>query len=231
MKIALNQLQGRIGHTFRQPELLVRAVTHPSYLQDHREEPESNQRLEFLGDSVLQVILTGELFQLYPADREGPLSQRRAALSNGECLARLARTIQLDTCLRLGAGEEQAGGRTRASTLEDAFEALIGAVYLDSDLATARRVVLGLYGPLPALLDAVAGTENPKGLLQELIQPVHGNEALRYETTHVAGADHSREYEAGVFLLERRLGIGRGPSKKTAEEAAAREALATLQGG
>jgi ribonuclease-3 len=228
MSSPLDQLQARIGHSFRQPELLAHAVTHPSWLQDHPGETETNQRLEFLGDAVLQLLLTEALFQLYPDDHEGELSQNRSSLTKGVFLVQLAREIGLETCLRLGASEEAGGGRTRAGALEDAFEAVIGAVYLDSDLPTVRQVVLALYGPLPARL-ALATADNPKGRLQELVQPRHGNNALRYEVTGTEGADHARAYEVTVFLLERSIGTGRGTSKKLAEEAAAQEALRTLQ--
>lgn len=221
----LARLEARIGHAFGDRSLLERAVTHPSYLQDHPQVAESNQRLEFLGDAVLQLILTEALFQLYPGEREGVLSKRRAALANGAFLAGLAREIGLDACLRLGASEESTGGRDRASALEDAFEALVGAVFLDRDLAVARHVVLTLYGALPDRLASVESVENPKGRLQELVQPVHGNQALRYEVLTVNGEDHAREYEVAVLLLERPIGTGRGTSKKLAEEAAARAAL------
>ena len=134
----------------------------------------------------------------------------------------------MENCLRLGGSEEAGGGRTRASALEDALEALFAAVYLDSDLPTARQVILGLYGSLPDRL-ALEKADNPKGRLQEIVQSIHGNDALRYEVTNVEGADHAREYEVAVFLLSRPLGSGRGTSKKLAEEAAALAALATLE--
>jgi ribonuclease-3 len=230
MSDPLEQLQVRIDYAFRQRSLLERAVTHPSFLQDHPETAESNQRFEFLGDAVLQLALTEALFSLFPGDREGVLSKRRAVLANGVFLARLAREIGLDSCLRLGASEESTGGRARASALEDAFEALLGAIYLDSDLATVRRVVRTLYGELPARLAGLEDIENAKGRLQELVQPTHGNSALRYEVVRIEGEDHAREYEVGVYLRDRPLGTGRGSSKKAAEEAAAREALTALQG-
>jgi ribonuclease-3 len=222
----LADLQGRLGYTFGDPSLLVRSLTHSSFLQDHPEEKESNQRLEFLGDAVLQLILTEALFRAYPSEREGTLSQRRAALTQGRTLARLALEIGLEAGLRLGGSEESGGGRTRASTLEDAFEALLGALFLDSDLGTVRRVVLGLYGDLPARLAALSDGQNPKGRLQELVQPVHGNHALAYEVVGTEGADHAREYEVEVRLRGSPLGRGRGSSKKLAEEAAALAALA-----
>jgi ribonuclease-3 len=226
----LKALQIRLDYSFRNPALLVRAVTHPSYLQQHPSEPESNQRLEFLGDAVLQMILTETLFERFPTDREGALSKRRAALTKGECLSRLAREIGLDHCLLLSTGEEQSGGRRRAAALEDALEALIGALYLDSDLPTTRRVVLGIYGPIDEGLIPQLEQENPKGRLQEIVQPLYGNQALRYDVIHISGEDHAREYEARVFLKDSCLGNGRGPSKKAAEEAAARMALLAQDG-
>ena len=219
------QLEARIDHAFRDRSLLARALTHSSLLPERPELTESNQRLEFLGDAVLQLVLTEALFALFPGDREGILSKRRAALANGTYLARLAREIGLDRELRFGTNEEAAGGRERASALEDAFEALVGAVYLDSDFSEARRVLLRLYGPLGERLAVVENAENPKGRLQEIIQPLYGNNALRYEVVGTEGEDHSRIYEVAVFLLDRRLGLGRGSSKKSAEEAAARDAL------
>ncbi len=228
MSHPLEQLQARLTYTFRSPALLERAVTHTSFLPEHPDVTESNQRLEFLGDAVLQLILTEALFQLFPGDREGLLSKRRAALAKGVFLVELARELGLDRCLLLGSSEESTGGRQRASSLEDAFEALIGALYLDSDLTTTRRIVLSLYGDLPTRLQAVEPEENPKGRLQELVQPVHGNNAVRYELVATEGADHERAYEFAVFVNDRELGRGRGPSKKSAEEAAARAALANL---
>ena len=227
---SLEALQHRLDYTFRDAGLLECAVTHPSYLQEHTEVTESNQRLEFLGDAVLQLVLTEALFDLFPADREGSLSQRRSALSKGKFLSDLAREIALPGCLRMGNSEEQTGGRARDSALEDAMEAVIGAIYLDSDLFTARRVILGLIGSLADRLAALQPSENPKGRLQELVQAEHGNHALRYQVTHISGEDHAREYEASASLNGEPLGTGRGTSKKAAEEAAARAALATLQG-
>ena len=225
---ALAQLEARIDHAFRDRSLLERAVTHPSLLQDRPEIGESNQRLEFLGDAVLQILLAEDLFHRFPHDREGLLSKRRALLVNGMFLAQLAREIGLDTCLRLGASEESTGGRTRPSSLGDAFEALVGAIYLDGGFATTRRVVLRIYGALESRLAGIEEFDNPKGRLQELMQPLHGNNALRYEVVRTEGEDHARSYEVAVFLLNRELGSGRGSSKKLAEEAAARDALVAM---
>ena len=228
---SLDRLQTRLGYTFRQPALLDRALTHLSYLQDHPTVGEGNQRLEFLGDSVLQLTLSEALFELYPDEREGALSKRRSALAKGRFLSLLARELGLDTELRLGQSEENTGGRQRASILEDAFEAVVGALYLDSDFATARRVVLAWYGPLPERLAALLAEENPKGRLQELLQAIHGNHALRYEVARTDGTPHEPEYEVNVYLRDTLLGTGRGNSKKLAEEAAARVALTGIEAG
>ena len=225
----IDRLQDRLTHRFRNQVLLERALTHPSYLQDHPELVENNQRLEFLGDAVLQLILTQALFELYPGDREGVLSKRRSALAKGVFLTRMAREIGLADCILLSSSEDAAGGRQRAAALEDAFESLIGALFLDTDFNTTRRIVLSLYGPIPDQLNGVEDTENPKGRLQELIQPKYGNSALRYELIQITGEDHARQFEIGVWLHDRQIGAGCGPSKKSAEEAAARVALETLE--
>jgi ribonuclease-3 len=224
MSGSLEQLQRRLGYTFRDASLLECAITHTSFTAD-QPAAENNQRLEFLGDAVLQILLAEALFRLFPADREGLLSKRRSLLVNQNFLAGLAREIGADACLRLGRSETKGGGRSRPSVLGDAFEAIVGALYLDSDLATARSVVMAIYGDLTARLSTTEDDDNPKGRLQELIQPVHGNHALRYELVGIEGEDHARDYEVAVFLLDRQLGTGRGTSKKLAEEAAAREAL------
>ena len=228
MRGDLEGLQARIGYTFRDPGLLERALTHASWLQNNPAAPGNNQRLEFLGDSVLQLILTEALFGLFPEDREGELSKRRSVLGKGEFLSRLAREIGLDACLLMGANEDATGGRNRDAALEDAFEALVGAVSLDGGLECARTAVLGIYGNIPTRLEGLETDANPKGRLQEAVQPAHGNQALRYEVLATEGADHERKYEVAVYLLERRIGSGRGPSKKIAEEKAARAALAVL---
>jgi len=225
----LDALQRRIGYAFRDPAHLLRAITHASWVQEHPGEGGDNQRLEFLGDAFLMLILTEALFARFPEDREGDLSKRRAMLAGGRFLAGLAREIGLDACLRLGAGEEAAGGRRRDAALEDAFEALVGSVGLDGGVEGARRTVLGIYGDLRERLASMEGHANPKGQLQELVQPAHGNQAVRYEVLSTGGADHERVYEVGVYLRDRLVGTGRGPSKKLAEEEAARAALAALQ--
>jgi ribonuclease-3 len=223
----LAALEGRLAYAFRDRALLEQALRHPSWAPAHPGE-DHNQRLEFLGDAVVQLVLTEALCARYPADREGVLSKRRALLISGAFLAALARELELGPCLRLGADAAAAGGAGRDAALGDALEAVVGAVHLDSAGAASRAVVLGIFGDLAARLAGREGAANPKGRLQELAQPVHGNQAVRYELVGTRGADHAKEYEVAVYLLDRRLGTGRGSSKKLAEEEAARAALAAL---
>ncbi len=228
MSDVLSTLEARIGHPFRDRAHLILALTHPSWGQDVKGEKQNNQRLEFLGDVVLRFVVSEALFRQFPAEREGALTRRCAALVNGPFLAKLGREIGIDAALRLGASEEATGGRTRAGAIEDAFEALIGAVFIDAGLDVARRVALGIYGDFATRLAGTETNANPKGRLQEIVQPMHGNSALRYEVVRTAGLDHSKEFEITVYLLDRALGSGRGPTKKIAEEAAAAEALAKI---
>lgn len=223
----LAEIERRLGYPFRDRTLLQRALTHPSWQPEPAGAVAHNQRLEFLGDAVLNFVIADELFRRRPDEREGRLTQRRAALIRGPMLAALALELGLDAALRVGRSEE-AAGRTKASALEDAFEAVIGAIYLDCDLDAARAAILRIYGDLDARAAPSPAEENPKGALQERIQPRHGNHALRYELVTVEGADHARTYEVAVFLHAQRLGTGRGSSKQAAETAAARAALAHL---
>lgn len=221
----MQRLEERLGYAFRDRRILEEALTHPSHRQDHPDSGETNQRLEFLGDAVLQLIVTSALFELFPKEREGVLSKRRSALTRGAHLATLAQEIGLDGCLRLGSSEESTGGREKLSALEDAFEALVGAIYLDGGLDAATKTVLAVYGDLAGRLDLVEEGDNPKGRLQEKLQPIHGNEALSYEVVKIEGAEHARTFEVEVRLHGKQIGRGRGSSKKLAEESAARAAL------
>ncbi|MBL9186379.1 MAG: ribonuclease III [Opitutaceae bacterium] len=225
MSDPLDRLEARIGHVFKDRAHLLLALTHPSWQQDNPAFRGNNQRLEFLGDAVVHLIVSEALYREFPREREGGLTHRRSALANGAVLTQLATEIDLASAVRLGSSEEATGGRTRASTIEDAFEALIGAVYLDAGLEVARRVVLGIYGDLGARLATLEYAINPKGRLQEIVQPSHGNGALRYDSVKAGGLDHSLEFTSSVYLKDRLLGTGQGSSKKLAEEAAARMAL------
>jgi len=221
----LDHLQHRIGYTFRDRALLEEALRHPSIASTGATDA-SNQRLEFLGDAVLQLVISEALFHREPGAREGVLSRRRSALTKGLSLTAVARELGLDEMLLLSPAEETAGGRQRPSALEDAFEALIGAVFVDGGFDAARRQLLQWYGPLSERLVALESGDNPKGRLQEMVQPQHGNDALRYEVTKIKGQPHERRFDVHLFFLDRLVGTGTGSSKKEAEENAAREALA-----
>jgi ribonuclease III len=225
----LSLLESRLCYVFRNRALLLEALTHASYLQDDPSSGPHNQRLEFLGDTVLQFILTDALYREFPEVREGVLSRRRAILTKGKFLTQMARDLGIAANVRLSKSEEEAGGRERASILEDVFEAMLGAIYLDSDLPTAQRLVIAWYGPLEAHLVETEDQENPKGLLQEMVQPDHGNSALLYKVTDTTGPKHARVYEVTVFLIDEIIGTGTGSSKKLAEESAARVALDVLR--
>lgn len=220
----LGELEERLGYQFRSRDLLEESLRHPSFAQI--EPGLSNQRLEFLGDAVLQLIVSTALFKEFPDEREGMLSRRRAVLTKGAFLIKVSLELGIDRALVLSPAEEAAGGRTRASSLEDAFEAVVGALFLDAGLKTARSHVLRWYGPLAERLEGLEQKENPKGRLQELVQPEHGNAALRYEVHRTKGAPHECKFEIHLYFLERKIAEGHGSSKKEAEESAARAALA-----
>lgn len=226
MSAALDNLQTRLGYTFRRFELLELAVTHPSLVNENPDVKESNQRLEFLGDAVLQLILSEEIYRLFPEEREGTLTQNRKKLVEGRFTAQLARELGLASCLRVQtAATELADSQ---SALEDAFEALVAAIYLDAGFEQCRNVVLGIYGDIARRLASVLPADNPKGRLQELVQPHHGNTALRYAVVNITGQAHAREFEVTLYLKDKPIASGRGTSKQRAEEAAARAALENL---
>lgn len=221
----MNGLQERIGYRFKDRKLLRQSLVHPSYQQDRPGETEHNQRLEFLGDSVLHLILAEKLFQEFPEEREGVLTQRRAMLAKGRFLTVLAGELRLGECLLMSRAELDNGGSDRPSALEDALEAVVGALYLDSDFSTAREVVLRWYGDVRERLVQLQPASNPKGRLQELVQPSLGNDAISYEVSAIAGEAHERWFEVTLYIGGEAVARGSGASKKRAEEQAAEEAL------
>lgn len=223
----LGEFEDRIGYSFKDKELLVRALTHPSFSFNGRLVPH-NQRLEFLGDAVLGLVLAELLFDELPDEREGTLTQYRSMLVKGHQLNLLAREIFLGKYLRMGEAESAQGGRDRASILEDAFEAVIGAVYQDGGLEAARQVAITTYGPLKERLDLQTEAHNPKGRLQELLQPQLGNQSIEYRLIEESGPDHRKHFTIEVWIDGEYKGRGTGNSKKDAEESAAMEALETI---
>lgn len=220
----MNPLEARLRYKFRNPLLLAEALTHPSLGHETQRHHFDNQRLEFLGDAVLQLVFTEYLFEQFPDAAEGVLTKTRARLVSREGLKELAEELELGRFMMLGRGEEASGGRERPSLLSDAFEALIGAIYLDSDFITARRVVL--HASRTHVQQVLNGLEeaNPKGELQELLQALSPT-SPKYVIIGQLGPEHDKRFTAEVHWCELWLGAGDGRSKKEAEVAAARDAL------
>ncbi len=222
----MESLESRLGYKFRNSLLLAEAMTHPSLAYESQRPHFDNQRLEFLGDAVLQLILTEDLYRMFPDFPEGRLTKLRSQLVSRRALARFALTIDLGSYVLLGKGEEATGGRRRMSTLADGFEALIGAVYLDTGYSGARDLVLRLF---QSEIEALAGSpeeRNPKGELQEGLQAIHP-EAPSYRVLGESGPDHRKVFQAEVSWRGIVLATGKGKSKKEAEARAAGEALRT----
>jgi len=221
-------LQERLGYTFRDAGLLRLALTHPSVAHEAGAPSPHNQRLEFLGDAVLQLVLTRELYDQFPDFDEGPLTKARAKLVNRRTLAEQARSLGMGPALILSRGEEMNGGRDRASTLADAFEALLGAVFLDGGFEAAREFILREFSPAFGKLSVSPVIENPKGELQELLQ-ARSPAAPEYRVVSASGPDHDRVFECTVHHEGAELARGQGKSKKAAESDAALAALKVLQ--
>jgi ribonuclease-3 len=223
----LDALQSALGCQFARPALLHLALTHPSVAHEHSTRVQHNQRLEFLGDSVVELILTHELYERLPSLGEGPLTKARARLVNRRFLADRARRLGLGQYLMLSRGEELHGGRERPSTLADAFEALIGALYLDQGLEATREFVLRQFAAELVEVPAAADLENPKGELQERLQATFAKPP-EYRLESTTGPDHDRLFDCAVYHGGVELGRGRGKSKKNAEAEAAADALRRL---
>lgn len=222
-------LERRIGHRFSDRELLVRALTHRSYANESRHPSiGDNERLEFLGDAVLDLIVGYHLYQARPEADEGELSRLRAELVSEASLARQARELALGDSLLLGRGEERSGGRERDSLQADGLEAVIGAVFLDAGYAAAETVVSRIFAA--ALQPAAAATDQDfKTRLQELLQARRSPRPV-YQLIAAHGPDHLRRYEVEVVVSGTVAGRGEGPTKKRAEQDAARHALDRLEG-
>lgn len=228
--MSLDALQERLGHRFRDPGLLRIALTHASYA--HENQVEHNERLEFLGDAVLQMATTLLLMERFPTAREGELSRLRARLVNTRALAAVARELGIADALRLGVGEESSGGRARTSILADAVEALLGAVHQDAGMGPCTEIVRRWMEPRLATLeqvDAPSGQrwKDPRSRLQELAQ-AQRRQAPQYRLLSAEGPPHDLVFTMAVELDGRLLGVGVGRSKRDASRAAAAEALTRL---
>ncbi|HEY3602908.1 MAG TPA: ribonuclease III [Chthoniobacterales bacterium] len=220
----MHPLEKRIGYRFSNPALLTEALTHPSVGHEKQKRHVDNQRLEFLGDAVLQLIITQHLFARYDEAGEGRLTTRRSRLVSREALKVHAARLELGQHLLMGRGEEASGGRQRDSTLGDAFEALLGAIYLDSDLETVRRFILDEMREDLEQIEHEPLEVNPKGQLQELLQAI-SSRSPAYELLSQHGREHEKTFSVRVVWEGQVLGEGTGRSKKQAETAAALLAL------
>lgn len=218
----LSTLEGKIGYTFRDKGLLKRAMTHSSYLNEHRRERlECNERLEFLGDAVLELTVSETLYQCYPKKPEGELTRLRASIVCEPTLALCAKEIDLGQYLLLGNGEETGGGRGRASVTSDAMEALIGAIYIDGGFDRAKEFIRTF------ILTDIEHKQlfyDSKTILQEIVQSKY-KEVLTYQLTKEEGPDHNKYYEVNAVLGDRVIGSGCGKTKKAAEMEAAYHAI------
>lgn len=226
LEAELDRLQTALGHRFHNASLLRRAVTHPSYRNEHPEKGAGdNQRLEFLGDAVLDFIAGSWVFRRFDDFDEGRMTRLRAALVRTETLADLARRVRLDRALMLGHGEEAAGGRWRDANLCDAFEALVGALFLDAGADAVRAFVEPLIAEAAGPILAHDADRDAKSVLQEWSQARFGI-TPRYRIIGESGPDHSKTFEAEVVIGDRPAGRGTGSSKQSAEQVAARAAWA-----
>jgi ribonuclease-3 len=218
-------LADRLEHRFNDWSLLHQALSHRSWCAE-REGSASNERLEFLGDAVLGLVVAEHCYATYPEFAEGQLAKVRSAVVNARVLARVAEDLQVGAVLLLGKGEESSGGRAKGSLLSDATEALIGAVYLDAGWAPARALVLRLLGDRIASAAAEPDDFDHKSRLQEAT--VRSGDGVPVYAIEGSGPDHGRRYRAQVFVAGTLRGSGEGTSKKDAEQAAAADALARL---
>ena len=220
----MKKLEERLGYTFRDRSLLENALTHSSYANENKSKGEtSNERLEFLGDSVLGMVVADHLYRTHPDMPEGELTRTRAALVCEDSLVEVAARLELGQYLKLGRGEEAGGGRNRQSILADAVEAVFAAIYLDSDIASISRIIHAV------LLDkstahVVEERRDYKTALQELVQREEGS-TLTYRLVGESGPDHNKLFVFEVLVNGAPAGQGSGHSKKEAEQSAARDAL------
>ena len=225
---ALEALGGRLAHSFRDPELLARALAHRSWVAEQAG-ADSNERLEFLGDAVLGLVVTDHIFRAYPDLPEGELAKVRASVVSAAALAEIALELGLGPTLKLGKGEDASGGREKPSILADATEAVFGAVYLDGGWDAASELILRLLGDRIADAAAGPGGQDYKTRLQELAARVY--ETLPDYEVVDDGPDHATRFYAAVRVGDRRFGGGEGRSKKQAEQAVARMAWEALRPG
>ncbi len=220
----IRHIEQKLGYKFKNPELLRTALTHSSYANEFS--CASNERLEFLGDAVIGSIVSVMFYEKYPALSEGGLSRAKAQLVNEKSFAKYARELDLGKCLSLGKGEESSGGRDRESNLEDAFEAVVGAVYLDAGYAETFEIVAELLG---CDFEKEIFPRDAKTELQQIVQRKNGC-VPEYRVVCERGPQHRKTFVTEVRVFSGLVGTGEGSSKKRSEQAAACDALSKLEG-
>lgn len=226
-EISLKELEKKIGYRFHDIRMLRQAMCHSSYANEHRETQHDNERLEFLGDAVLELTSSDVLFHQYQEMPEGQLTKLRASIVCEPTLALCAREIGLEKYILLGKGEEHTGGRYRNSIISDAMEALIGAIYLDGGFANAKEFVEKF------ILTDIEHKKlfyDSKTILQEIVQRDYKDEEIRYVITGEEGPDHAKQFLVEVMIGKNAMGSGRGSTKKSAEQEAAYRAIIGLKG-
>lgn len=224
----LTELEKKIGYVFRNRNLLENAMRHSSYANEHKQTGvKDNERLEFLGDAVLELSSSDFLYRHYPNMREGDMTKLRASIVCEPTLAQCASVIELGSFLRLGRGEEQTGGRGRDSVVSDAMEALIGAIYLDGGFTNAKEFVENF------ILNDVEKKKlfyDSKTILQEIVQSSFKGEQISYQLIREEGPDHDKKFVMKLFIGEKGFEEGSGRTKKAAEQEAAYRTIMTLKG-
>lgn len=222
----IGQLQKRIGYSFINENLLLEAITHSSAVDELHE---CNERLEFLGDAVLELTVSEYLFKNYKKMDEGTMTKIRAGLVYETTLYNIANDLELGQFLVLGRGEENSGGRTKTSILADAVEAIVGALYLDGGFSKAKRFISTMLEPYKSEIIDQGGYNDYKTRLQEILQSIQKNCTIKYTITGQSGPDHAKVYDAAVKFEDKIIGIGQGKSKKDAEQDAAKQAISAMQ--
>ncbi len=222
--VDLEEVQKLIGYHFRDESRLLLSLTHRSFSHATGNDHPANERLEFLGDSVLGMVVSHRLFNDHPDLREGELTRIKALLVNETTLAIMGKAIGLNNYIRLSPDEDRSGGRYRPSIISDTFEAVIAAVYLDGGIEAARDVILRLIYANKDSITTDSNQRNYKGELLELVQSL-GKGMPRYDTVREEGPDHDKMFDIEVYVNDTKIGSGRGNSKKEAEQKAAAEAL------
>jgi ribonuclease-3 len=224
------ELEKRLGYKFGKRELLEMALMHRSYRYEAKDVAADNQRLEFLGDAVAGFLAAAHLYRMNRDGDEGTLTELRSRVTSGKALASVAREIGLGEFIRLGKGEERAGGREREALLADGLEAVIGAAYLDGGVKAAEKIVAKLLIPLLGAVPYQEWEENPKGKLQELSQRLYGR-GPEYRCVSEEGPAHQKHFVVEAIVGGAKLGVGEGASKRAAETQAATTAVRKLMAG